>query len=428
MIQNIICPVRPCAYAFLRRPNPTVIGRSMSSARRTIRLLIISDTHSDDHLKDVSPPLPRSGVILHCGDLTVASRADELERTLTMLRALDAPLKLVIPGNHDFNLAPGYWKWTREYGNASQHKTLDVGGVSAQAREAGAEDKENDADTKASWDLLRRAARHDGIFILPQGTHTFLVTPPAPRRSASARFRIFASPLTPRGGTWGFQYDRSNPIKWATLVPPLITTTKGVDSAVDVVMTHGPPWGIRDGKDLGMTETGCAGLLAAVERARPRVHCFGHIHKAWGAELIAWKREVVASDAGDERVAFRGPSAPTLGNLVDAQGSRVVASRTPSQDPAAFDGGEETVDPPPPGWVTQRHQVLPREEGGCCVVDISPEGEHAVEPGTQTLCVNASVELRASPPRRPWLVDVDLPVANKEDAAAAAETRGRLLL
>jgi hypothetical protein len=61
-------------------------------------------------------------------------------------------------------------------------------------------------------------------------------------------------------------------------------------------------------------------------------------------------------------------------------------------------------------------------------VDISPDGEHAVERGAQTLFVNAAVELRSRPPRMPWLVDIDLPVAGEEDAAAAAETMSRLLL
>ena len=61
-------------------------------------------------------------------------------------------------------------------------------------------------------------------------------------------------------------------------------------------------------------------------------------------------------------------------------------------------------------------------------MDISPDGEHAVEQGAQTLFLNAAVELRSRPPRMPWLVDMDLPVANEEDIAAAAETMRRLPL
>jgi hypothetical protein len=66
----------------------------------------------------------------------------------------------------------------------------------------------------------------------------------------------------------------------------------------------------------------------------------------------------------------------------------------------------------------------PREEAGCFAIDISPDGEHAVERGVQTLFVNAAVEL---PRRIPWLVNIDLPVAGEDDAATAAETISYIL-
>lgn len=271
---GIFSPVRPytCTSICQVNPTPTILGRNLSSQRCKIRMTILSDTHGDD-LKDVS--FPRADVVFHCGDLTNDSRSAELERTLAMLRAIDAPLKLAIPGNHDFGLEPGYWRRTRAGSHPAQQQQHDDGGVPAQTSEAEDED-EDDADAKASWELLCRATRHDRIFLLPQGTHTFVL----PADAGGARLRLFVSPLTPRRGNWGFQYDRSNPQKWA--IPP---TTLNGDGAVDVVMTHGPPRGIRDGTGMGQGDAagaGCAGLLAAVERARPRVHCFGHIHGAWG--------------------------------------------------------------------------------------------------------------------------------------------------
>ncbi|KAF2465602.1 Metallo-dependent phosphatase [Lindgomyces ingoldianus] len=352
-------------------------------------MIILSDTHGDD-LKNVS--LPSADVVLHCGDLTNDSRFAELERTLAVLRAIDAPLKLAIPGNHDFSLEP----------------TITQLSNSDKTRVA-----EDDADSKASWEILRHAAQHDRIFLLPQGTHTFILPPDVGGvGGGGGRLRLFASPLTPRCGNWGFQYGRSNPHKWA--IPP---TTQNGDGAVDVVMTHGPPRGIRDGTGTGMQGgvapgAGCAGLLAAVERARPRVHCFGHIHGAWGAEIIAWKRE-------------RAASAPIYSNLVDAQRSWVVASLLPATK-VTNSAGECSLGPPPTR--TLRYPSQSREEGHCCVVDISSDGEHFVERGAQTLFVNAAVELRSRPPRMPWMVDIDLPVAGEEDATAAAETMYRLLL
>ena len=43
-------------------------------------------------------------VAIHCGDLTAESNIDEYRASVQFLWALNAPLKLVIAGNHDFTL------------------------------------------------------------------------------------------------------------------------------------------------------------------------------------------------------------------------------------------------------------------------------------------------------------------------------------
>ena len=426
MLHSTFLPIRPHTYtyiSFCRLLKPTTFfSRHLSSQRRKTRMIILSDTHGND-LKDIT--LPRADVAIHCGDLTNDSRSVELERTLKMLRAIDAPLKLIIPGNHDFGLEQGYWRRTWAYTRPAQHpqQRLDSS-LSAQTAEA-----EEDADHKTSWELLRCAAQRDGIFLLPQGTHSFVLNPYLARVGGDeARLRLFASPLTPRKGNWGFQYDRSNPHRWA--IPPATSNGDGDgdgDDAVDVVITHGPPMGIRDGTGTRQGSAGCAGLLAAVERARPRLHCFGHIHGAWGAEVVTWKREIVDSCAA----AFSGPSAPVYNNLVNAQQSRVIAGLSPANKSASTEAGAGEYSLTPLSILTtttQRHHYLPRKEGHCYAVDISSDGEHTVERGTQTLFVNAAVDICSKDPRLPWLVDIDLPVAGKKDAAAAAETMYRLLL
>lgn len=104
----------------------------------------------------------------------------------------------------------------------------------------------------------------------------------------------------------------------------------------------------------------------------------GHIHGAWGADLVAWKREMDA-------LGSNGPTrAPIFGNLVDAQRSRVVASLPLASETTG--GGERSLGPPP-ARVIQPHHSPPREEADCFAVDISPDGEHAVERGAQTLFV-----------------------------------------
>ena len=49
----------------------------------------------------------------------------------------------------------------------------------------------------------------------------------------------------------------------------------------DIVVTHGPPYGIQD---LTVTNihSGCKPLLEKVMKVRPQLHVFGHIHEAYG--------------------------------------------------------------------------------------------------------------------------------------------------
>jgi Icc-related predicted phosphoesterase len=52
----------------------------------------------------------------------------------------------------------------------------------------------------------------------------------------------------------------------------------------DVLITHGPPFGILDKEDICSEHMGCMQLNKAVQRVRPRLHIFGHIHGGRGRE------------------------------------------------------------------------------------------------------------------------------------------------
>jgi Icc-related predicted phosphoesterase len=66
-----------------------------------------------------------------------------------------------------------------------------------------------------------------------------------------------------------------------------------------VLVLHSPPKGHCDGPDGGF---GSPALLAAIERKRPRLVVFGHIHEAWGC----------ASEAGGAPLHNLGPSGTWL--------------------------------------------------------------------------------------------------------------------
>lgn len=82
----------------------------MASNTVKTRVLIISDTHcaslsQEDGNVEMSKspftaPLPKADLLIHCGDLTQTGLMSEYLETLDMLQAIDAPVKLVIAGNH----------------------------------------------------------------------------------------------------------------------------------------------------------------------------------------------------------------------------------------------------------------------------------------------------------------------------------------
>lgn len=84
--------------------------------------------------------------------------------------------------------------------------------------------------------------------------------------------KFYGSPWQPWFYDWAFNPERGPEIrgKW-TLIP----------ADTDVLITLGPPYGIGDLTARG-EQTGCHDLLEVVERIKPRVHIFGHIHEGYG--------------------------------------------------------------------------------------------------------------------------------------------------
>ena len=84
--------------------------------------------------------------------------------------------------------------------------------------------------------------------------------------------RFYGSPWQPRFHDWAFNLDRGAPLEavWAK-----------IPDDTDVLVTHGPPYGILDTIHSGQP-VGCEALRDALARVKPRVHVFGHIHEAYG--------------------------------------------------------------------------------------------------------------------------------------------------
>jgi len=227
------------------------------------RVMVVSDTH--EHSFD-GTTMPQVDVLIHTGDLTNFGELNLLRESVKMMGTIEAELKLVIAGNHDISL----------------DKTCRVENMS---------EEEYSKYHEAALEIMTGPlAKEAGVTYLEEGTHTFTL-------NNGAKFTVYASPYTPGSGGWAFPYqpfaDRFNDANQAAPNRTSIATNP-IPSGVDIVMTHGPPHSILDKVDN--QHLGCPNLLHAVSRARPLMHCFGHIHEGHGANIVTWKPDGSVKD------------------------------------------------------------------------------------------------------------------------------------
>jgi Icc-related predicted phosphoesterase len=84
--------------------------------------------------------------------------------------------------------------------------------------------------------------------------------------------RFWGSPFTPRHHDWAFQEERGAAIQahWDKF-----------PEGLDILVTHGPPFGILD-YTIKHINVGCEALLEAVQARPPKIHLFGHVHEDYG--------------------------------------------------------------------------------------------------------------------------------------------------
>jgi 3',5'-cyclic AMP phosphodiesterase CpdA len=273
-----------------------------------------------------------------------------------MLRELNAPLKLVIAGNHDIALDEQAW---------SSISPAPPPHFRPEALQ------------------IIQDAKQDDVHYLTEGTYTFDLP------SNGAQLTLYASQYTPQFGLWGFQYRRDDGGGHVFDIP----------RGVDIAMTHGPPRGILDEAGIpqpGQQETdrhaGCADLFRAIEQARPRVHCFGHIHEGWGAYYAKWKN----MNRSDPQLKEYGHSADAE-TCIDAPASK-TSERLRDMKPMT------RKHPPPTAEQVARLVQLSKDKG--YYIDYTGE-EGSTTSGEQTLFLNAAIQdIRGRATQLPFIVDM----------------------
>ena len=359
----------------------------MAKALVKTSILIISDTHcaplTDADASHGAPapkppfkaPSPSADLLIHCGDLTMTGGISQYHATLDMLKRIDSPVKLVIAGNHDLTL-------DRDFVRSHENDRRIPSATDAQW-----------ATARALWTSPDNRAKQEGITFLDEGEHTITL-------ANGARVRIYASSYTPEFLDWGFPYrrdeDRYNPADISfsdarnIAAAPVQSFSNAPDSPIDIMITHGPPWGRLDEvpqRNGTLLNTGCPHLLRAVMRARPLIHCFGHIHEGHGAERIEW------SDNAEE-VA----SSKVERNLWELKSK-----------PAWEDGITLGQD----GIVRIEPDLEAAKADRAITLDVSSESDSPLQRGRDTLLINAAImTVNYDPANPPWLIEVDLPAAS----------------
>jgi Icc-related predicted phosphoesterase len=85
--------------------------------------------------------------------------------------------------------------------------------------------------------------------------------------------KVFGSPVTPQsGGAFCMPSSTDRAMHW-----------ERIPSDVNVLITHGPPYGILDRSPDQAKHMGDPELLARLKDLKSlRLHCFGHVHGAYG--------------------------------------------------------------------------------------------------------------------------------------------------
>lgn len=206
--------------------------------------------------------VPGGDVLVHCGDMTGHGTAGETKAVAHWLAAFPHKYKFAIAGNHD--------------------------GFCERAPDAA-----QDTFTQAGITYLcEDAVTIEGI-------------------------KLYGAPFTPNFCDWAF-------------MPPRLSKALGekwdrIPDDVQVLVTHGPPHGIRDAYEryeyiaqAGQEHAGCELLRARLEQLPAlKVHAFGHIHEGYGREEIVLDNgnKVIFANAAICTRAYRPTNAPLVVDL-----------------------------------------------------------------------------------------------------------------
>ena len=180
---------------------------------------------ADTHGFNEKIAVPDGDILIHCGDATNEGTLPEVNCFANWFGGLPHKHKIFVAGNHD-------WLFQRQpY-------------------------------------IAKQICKDYGIMYLEdQGTTV-------------EGLRIYGTPWTPNFMEWAFMLDEEEDLE---------DKFQHIPGGLDVLITHGPPYGILDEVrgDFKVRNCGSRALKDVVLKQKPRVHAFGHIHLGYGQKQTA---------------------------------------------------------------------------------------------------------------------------------------------
>jgi len=199
---------------------------------------------SDTHNKHMRlPKLPNADVIIHCGDFTSVGHGHEIRNFMQWFKKLDQFKYKII--------IAGNHDWLFE-----RNRVL------------------------ALEDVPKNV-----IYLEDQGIEIEGV-------------KFYGTPVTRPYNNWAFNRPEEK----------LIEHWKAIPDDTDILITHGPPNTIFDWSIYDKIHTGSPSLyFEVVERIKPKLHCFGHIHGGYGTKVIEGTTFMNASNLDEEYMCVNAP-------------------------------------------------------------------------------------------------------------------------
>lgn len=211
-----------------------------------MRIIFISDTHSlhslmSNNVESFIDP-QETNILVHSGDCSNRGRQNEVQDFVYWFQNLKGfDDKVFIAGNHDFAF---------EHRNLPHHK--------------GDYDWYDNLMNEENLSQSDVTYLEDSEFVLTLSEF-------------SRPIKFYGSPWQPEFYNWAFNLPRQG--------EELLTKWSQIPNDTDILITHGPPWGILDIAPINR-RVGCELLEQRVKEIKPLIHCFGHIHDSYGASYV----------------------------------------------------------------------------------------------------------------------------------------------